>query len=418
MLDFALLPPEVNSTLMYSGPGSGSMLAAAAAWQALGAELQCTANSYRSLLSGLVSGPWSGPAAAAMSAAAAPHLAWLSATAAQAEQVGRQAAAAASAYEAAFAGIVPPAVVAANRAMLATLVATNLFGQNTPAIAVVEAEYAEMWAQDANAMYQYAATAAAAADLTSFVPPRPATTANGPAAQAAAVGRATGDLLAGDAQSLQQLVEQLPNALRGLSEAALVPSLERILRALGLIGWKWTPNGDGIVLSGALGALVAGLTGSSTLDASTLSNTYIRLVSPFRLTTTALKDIDGLSHSLFPAAAHAGQEAAKAVEALPQALPKLPLSGVSSGLGGIGRAAQIGGLSVPNAWASSMPGLGRVATVPLSSVAAAAAAADPSQHVFGGLPAHGTPARGFAASAAPPRYGFHPRVMTRPPAAG
>ncbi|WP_139589277.1 PPE family protein [Mycobacterium ulcerans] len=349
MLDFALLPPEVNSTLMYSGPGSGSMLAAAAAWQALGAELQCTADSYRSLLSGLVSGPWSGPAAAAMSAAAAPHLAWLSATAAQAEQVGRQ---------------------------------------------------------------------AAAADLTSFVPPRPATTANGPAAQAAAVGRATGDLLAGDAQSLQQLVEQLPNALRGLSEAALVPSLERILRALGLIGWKWTPNGDGIVLSGALGALIAGLTGSSTLDASTLSNTYIRLVSPFRLTTTALKDIDGLSHSLFPAAAHAGQEAAKAVEALPQALPKLPLSGVSSGLGGIGRAAQIGGLSVPNAWASSMPGLGRVATVPLSSVAAAAAAADPSQHVFGGLPAHGTPARGFAASAAPPRYGFYPRVMTRPPAAG
>ena len=44
---------------------------------------------------------------------------------------------------------VPPAVVAANRAQLATLVATNVFGQNTPAIAATEAQYAEMWAQDA-----------------------------------------------------------------------------------------------------------------------------------------------------------------------------------------------------------------------------------------------------------------------------
>ena len=31
-MDFAFLPPEINSGRMYDGPGSGPMLAAAAAW--------------------------------------------------------------------------------------------------------------------------------------------------------------------------------------------------------------------------------------------------------------------------------------------------------------------------------------------------------------------------------------------------
>jgi PPE-repeat protein len=418
MLDFALLPPEVNSTLLYSGPGSASMSGASAAWQGLAAELHGTAASYRSLLCGLVAGPWSGPAATAMSAAAAPHLAWLASTAEQVEQIGRQAAVAAGAYEAAFAGIVPPAMVAANRVLLGTLVATNIFGQNTPAIAAVEAEYAEMWAQDASVMYEYAGVASAAAELRPLIPPRSVATSGGMAAEATVVARATGGAVAADVQALQQLIEQLPNALQGLSAATPLPSLEQIMRTLGLVGWRWTPNGDGLVLSGATGAAVAGLTGSSTLDASTLSNTYIRMISPIRLTTTALKDLDGLSHSLLPAASHAAEGAAAAVEALPAALPSVPLGGIEGGLGGIGKAAQIGGLSVPNAWATATPALGRVATVPLASVAATAAAADPSQHVFGGMPAAGTPARGFAAAAAAPRYGFHPTVMARPPAAG
>ena len=39
-MDFAMLPPEVNSGRMYAGPGSGPMLAAATAWDGLAAELQ------------------------------------------------------------------------------------------------------------------------------------------------------------------------------------------------------------------------------------------------------------------------------------------------------------------------------------------------------------------------------------------
>ncbi len=37
-MDFGALPPEINSGRMYSGPGCGSMLAAAAAWDGLAAD--------------------------------------------------------------------------------------------------------------------------------------------------------------------------------------------------------------------------------------------------------------------------------------------------------------------------------------------------------------------------------------------
>ncbi len=151
MLDFAALPPEVNSGLMYTGPGSGPMLTAAAAWDDLAADLYLTASSYGLVISDLTSG-WLGPSSVAMAAAAAPYVSWMVTTAGQAEETGAQAEAAAAAYEAAFAMTVPPPVIAANRALLMALIATNFFGQNTPAIMATEAEYLEMWAQDAAAM--------------------------------------------------------------------------------------------------------------------------------------------------------------------------------------------------------------------------------------------------------------------------
>jgi PPE-repeat protein len=167
-MDFAFLPPEINSARMYEGPGSGPMLAAAAAWDGLAAELHSTATSYGSVISELSAGPWLGAASAAMTAAVGPYVAWVRSTATQAEQTATQAKAAAAAYEVTFAAMVPPPVIAANRALLQALVATNLFGQNTPAIAATETLYAEMWAQDATAMYGYAGTSSSATTLTPF----------------------------------------------------------------------------------------------------------------------------------------------------------------------------------------------------------------------------------------------------------
>ena len=191
MLDFGALPPEVNSGRIYSGPGSAPLLAAATAWDALASELQTTAASYASTITELTSSGWQGPSSVAAADAAAPYTAWLSSTAAQAEQTASQAQAAAGAYEAAFAASIPPPVITANRATLALLVATNLLGQNTPAIAANEATYAEFWAQDAVAMYGYAGAATAASQLTSFSAPPATTNDSGQATQSAAAANST-----------------------------------------------------------------------------------------------------------------------------------------------------------------------------------------------------------------------------------
>ncbi|MGA8330515.1 MAG: PPE domain-containing protein, partial [Mycobacterium sp.] len=48
MLEFAAIPPEINSLRMYTGPGSGPMIAASAAWDALADDLYLTATAYAS----------------------------------------------------------------------------------------------------------------------------------------------------------------------------------------------------------------------------------------------------------------------------------------------------------------------------------------------------------------------------------
>ncbi len=169
-MDFGALPPEINSSRMYAGPGSGPLLTAAVAWDGLAPDLYSTAASYRAVISALTSDVWSGPSSTSMAAAAATYTAWLNGTAGQAEDAAMHARLAAAAYETAFVLTVPPPEIAANRSLLAALVATNFLGQNTPAITATEAQYAEMWAQDAAAMYGYAASSASASQADTVHP--------------------------------------------------------------------------------------------------------------------------------------------------------------------------------------------------------------------------------------------------------
>jgi PPE-repeat protein len=161
-MNFSVLPPEVNSARMFSGAGSAPMLNAAAAWDGLASELGSAASSFSSVTSGLTDQAWQGPAAAAMTAAAAPYARWLSAAATQATGAAGQARTVAGAFEAALAATVHPLQVAANRNGFVQLIMSNLFGQNAPAIAAAEAEYEQMWAQDVAAMVGYHAGASAA----------------------------------------------------------------------------------------------------------------------------------------------------------------------------------------------------------------------------------------------------------------
>lgn len=162
-MSFLTSSPELNSAQMYSGAGSGPMLAAAAAWEGLAGELGSAAESFSWVTSGLVDSSWQGPASVAMATAAAPYAQWLSAAASQAGGVAAQVKAVVSAFEAARAAVVHPLAVVANRDELVSLVVSNLFGFNAPAIAEKEAEYEQMWAQDVAAMVGYHGGASAAA---------------------------------------------------------------------------------------------------------------------------------------------------------------------------------------------------------------------------------------------------------------
>ncbi|WIM85758.1 PPE family protein [Candidatus Mycobacterium wuenschmannii] len=168
---YAAFPPEINSGRMYSGAGAQPLLAAASAWSELATELHSTADSYATVIASLTNGPWLGPSALSMAAAVGPYLAWMQGTATQAAETASQATAAVGAYEAAFSAHVPPTEIAANRAQLAQLAATNIVGQNNAAIAATEIAYGEMWAQDALAMDSYAASSAAATKLTPYAEP-------------------------------------------------------------------------------------------------------------------------------------------------------------------------------------------------------------------------------------------------------
>lgn len=159
-MSYSIFPPEVNSTLIYTGPGSSPLLSAAAAWTALATDLSTSATSTHAVVANLTS-TWTGMGSAAATTAVAPYVAWLEQASATAANNAALATQAATLFETAKSASVPPAVIAANRAMLLALISSNFFGQNTPAIAATEAQYEAMWAQDGVAMDTYAGAAQA-----------------------------------------------------------------------------------------------------------------------------------------------------------------------------------------------------------------------------------------------------------------
>jgi PPE-repeat protein len=351
-MDFGIYPPEINSGRMYTGPGSGPMMAAAQAWGSLADELYTAASAYQSVVSELTSGAWSGPSSTAMSTAGATYVEWLSATAAQAEQTATQARAAAAGYAAAFAMTVPPPEIAANRSLLAVLVATNFLGINTPAIAATEAQYAEMWVQDAVAMYGYAGSSAAATTLTPFTTPHQNTNPSGTASQAAAVSQAT-STAAGDVQST---ISTVPQALSVASTGA--PAQTSLSNLLGLISDLIT------IFPGVPGAL------------SSIPDIGIGLLAPVDLPFGIGGYLTGANTDKYISAWNGEEEwpgtGPAPILEFPATLSNLPEGTVWAGAGGV---RVIGGLSVPPGWAVAAPEIRSVAmTSPLTGAAPAAAA--------------------------------------------
>jgi PPE-repeat protein len=303
-------------------------MASASAWQALAGQLESVGRGYSSVITGLQGDGWSGSASTAMADAAGPYVEWAAMAAAAAEESAGQARAAAAAYETAYAAMVPPALVTANRQQYQALVMMNAFGHNTAQIAAVETAYAEMWAQDVQAMYGYAASSSAATQLTPFSQPPQTTTASGESGQTAAVAQAAGGSTASNSQSaLSKLVAAVPQQLQSLAGAGSSAS---------------TPSASSSLLDNV--ANFNTLASPSNLAAAftrTIFSGGSFLTGAYRSALQA-KDLPAI------AAEGAGAAAGKASALMPAGV-QTPV------LASVGRAAPIGGLSVPQTWASATP---------------------------------------------------------------
>jgi PPE-repeat protein len=396
VLDYAAFPPEWNSGRMYAGAGAGPLMAAASSWGSLGAELQQLAASYESVVTNLTSDEWTGPSSQSMVGAVTPLISWLQQTGAAAEHAGTQATASAAAYETAFAATVPPPVVAANRTLLQTLVATNFLGINAPAIAATEANYAEMWAQDAAAMYGYTtSSAAASSNLIPLTAPTP--TGNSTALAASAISPA-----ATTADPLTNLISELQTSLSGLSSTGLglggtTSPLDALAQITGIPSVENTINGavntsawfvmNAIPTAISLGHTLGGVGSIAVAD-----------------------DITPLGAGLGTGTMLAG------------------VSSGSAGLGGVtmaaeapavlasaGQAGAVGGLSVPAGWSGATP---EPATLAGTGWTGGVEEPAPMNAVPAGMPAMANAAGRGGFGFGGPRYGNKPIVMPKPVGVG
>jgi PPE-repeat protein len=400
-MSFSLIPPEINSALMYQGAGSGPLLEAATAWDGLAADLESTATQYQTAITNLTTGAWLGPTSAHMASAAEPYIAWLQTTAAEAAQTGAQAKAAAAAYGTAYSSMVPPPVITANRAELTTLVSNNFLGQNTGAIAQNEAEYLDMWIQDALGMDTYNLNSTGASSALPAQTAAPLVTSGAQAAaasSAASPADATSTVLGSLLQDIAILFgDTAATSPTDLSAAGLTSWLTPVLTAV--VG---NPTAallpvQATYYMGMLGSTPArmfmssgggGASGASSATLASMGDSLLENVS---------KMVDGKAATVL--AGVGGQ-----------------LSKWGSGIqASMAHAMQAGGLSVPHSWHTGVPDVSRAAPLlPATSVASPSMTTglptSPfSQGLMGALAGRGMSAMGSKVAA---------KVMPRSPAGG
>jgi len=401
-MSFSLIPPEINSALMYAGAGSSPLIEAAAAWDGLAADLESTATQYQTAITNLTTETWLGPSASRMATAAAPYIAWMQSTAAEAAQTGAQAKAAAAAYQTAYASMVPPPVITANRTELTTLVANNFLGQNTGAIANNEADYLSMWIQDALGMdtYQLNSSSASGALPAQTAAPMVASGAVPAAASAAAAPADTGA-----AALLDQLVLAVAEVF-GAPSTTAAPTVATLGSFIDTVIPGIVANPTAALLpiqatyyTGMLGSTPARMFMSSGGGAGAGASMDTLAGMQTQLMDNVAKMVDGKGAQLLSGVG--GQ-----------------LSKWGSGIqASMASAMHAGGLSVPHGWHTGMPGGGMeraIPALPATSVAAPSLmhglpSSPFGQGLMGALAGRGMSSMGSRVAA---------KVMPRSPAGG
>lgn len=392
MVEYGALPPEINSARAYAGPQSAPLTAAAGAWQALAANLASNAAALNGAIMALLGGGWQGPSSAMMAAGGAENVRWLFQAATQAQETALAAEQAALAIEAAYAGSVPPPVIEANRNLLQALIASNVMGVNSGAIAACVAAYDEMWTQDATTMYGFSADAAGITGmLVPFIPLEPTVNPGGFASQAAAVAQA-GGTAAGQAGQNAATAGQSAASMGGGDASSIMSMAPQFMSAV-----PQALQGLAQPLMGGMGNPLQSLGG------------FQSLLSPFMsMMNPAMGGIGGTG-ALTSAASALG-----------------PTSGLAGGFGGggmgalsagLGGARSVGGLSVPATWAASAQS-GGAGAAPISATGGASGAAAPSAASGGGGVGGAAPMAAMQgkenSSGNGPSYGAPVRVLPRP----
>ena len=393
VFDFGSRPPEINSALIYSGAGAGPLSVASSAFANLSSELSSNATSYESIISQLTGSEWQGPSSEAMAAAAQPYIAWLTTTSGPLQEASTKAMASAAAYQTAYSSSVPPAAITANRTQLAQLVPKNTLGQYTAAIAALEAQYGEFWAQDAAAMYGYASASSAAATLSPLTPPEQNTNPGGQGQQAAAVSSAAGQN--GSSAALNNSLGGLQNA----ASAAATPAAD-------------TPTSILSALNGLFGAPILGNTiynigvtlawNTAMMTATLPLLGHFLAGAPFGVTISDTAPL-GAGLGFGTTLAGAGESLGGGVEA--------------ATLAGMGSASSVGGMSVPAGWSAATPevavgdatltGSGWTAAVDEGAVGTSGAGMN------GIMPGMASAGGKGGMGLSGPRYGVKPKVMPK-----